>query len=379
MSPTHRSPNHRPFVRPIVGLAALLCLILASTPARALQTPAAAPTTAPTTAPTPAPTPASSQAAPHAITLANQTRASQPAAGLPVAPSTPQTGAAPASAELPIVRLTPSQLVPWISVISAPLILIMLWVGNVIRPGSLGSGRAVSAHPAWLWLFAALVVWMSLQAASGAIASRVSIVGADRDAPRYLGAMQLVGYSVGLLAAFAMVRLLSSGGAGAGLSFRARDIPTGLGCVLIAYPVLDMVSRAAVLIATWIQQTPPDPLAHTALVTMVDNRSDPWTWAIICSSVIGAPIVEEVIYRGFLQSAVLRVIGKPWPAIFITSAIFAAAHLGAVPSHALAILFFLSIAMGLAFERTKSLGVPIVMHIGFNAANVAMAFWLGGN
>jgi membrane protease YdiL (CAAX protease family) len=33
----------------------------------------------------------------------------------------------------------------------------------------------------------------------------------------------------------------------------------------------------------------------------------------------------------------------------------------------------LGLAMGIAFERTKRLGVPIIMHICFNGLNVALA------
>ena len=36
-------------------------------------------------------------------------------------------------------------------------------------------------------------------------------------------------------------------------------------------------------------------------------------------------------------------------------------------------LFALGAGMGLAYERTRRLGVPIVMHMGFNAANIALA------
>jgi membrane protease YdiL (CAAX protease family) len=46
---------------------------------------------------------------------------------------------------------------------------------------------------------------------------------------------------------------------------------------------------------------------------------------------------------------------------------------GAVPAHALPSLFVLSMAMGIAFERTRAIGVPITMHVAFNLGNIIVA------
>jgi len=94
--------------------------------------------------------------------------------------------------------------------------------------------------------------------------------------------------------------------------------------------------------------------------------------------VLGAPIVEELVYRVFIQSAIIRVIGGVWPGVLITAGIFAAVHRigdpeSAVPWVALAPIFVLGLAMGIAYERTKRVGVPILMHMAFNAVNVGMA------
>ena len=75
-----------------------------------------------------------------------------------------------------------------------------------------------------------------------------------------------------------------------------------------------------------------------------------------------------------------------WIAIVITAAIFAAMHAlpgekskaGPVPWIAVPGLFVLAVGMGLAYERTKRLAVPIVMHGMFNLANLVMAAWGGG-
>ena len=114
-------------------------------------------------------------------------------------------------------------------------------------------------------------------------------------------------------------------------------------------------------------------MGRSKLRLIVDNSTDPLAWCLIAFVTIGAPLIEEVMYRGFLQSAILRLTGSPWLAILLTSAVFTAIHLPVVQPHALPVLAVLSLAMGVAFERSKSLAVPIGMHVAFNILNIAIA------
>ncbi len=380
------SPGRRPARRssvPIVGLALLLCaasivltrqahadhLSSADAPLSTTFANQAPPVLAQTTL---------AQSTLAQVTLAQVTLAQVTLAQTPKAPTaSTQAGTAPATASRSIPKMSAGEWLAVVNIVSAPIILALLWAGNVIRPGSLEGGRDVKAHPWWVWLFASLVVWMSLQAGAGAMMNLKSVVGPDTQSMRYSGTTQLAGYLLGLVSAVAMARLLTAGGgAGSGIGFRPKDAPLGIACLLLAFPILEVVSRGATYAASKINGSAPSELAHNALKQMVEGRNDPWVYAMGFNAIILAPIVEEVIYRGFLQSALLRLSGRAWPAIFVTSALFAAAHYGAVPPHALANLFVLSIAMGVAFERTRSLGVSILMHVGFNAANVAIGLWL---
>src|SRR6185369_4082201 len=99
-------------------------------------------------------------------------------------------------------------------------------------------------------------------------------------------------------------------------------------------------------------------------------------WVLVGTAVLGAPFVEELMFRVFLQSALLRLLGRTWPSILVTSALFALVHLGGgvrpSEAYALAPLFILSVAMGVVYERTRSALAPITMHMAFNALNVAL-------
>src|SRR5690606_7255759 len=110
-----------------------------------------------------------------------------------------------------------------------------------------------------------------------------------------------------------------------------------------------------------------------------EQRDNPWVYAVIASAVLGAPIIEELTYRVFLQSALARALVDRLAAVLVTSALFALVHrVGAapVPWHAIAPIFALGLAAGIAYERPARPLVPIVMHAAFNATNVALALVL---
>ena len=54
-------------------------------------------------------------------------------------------------------------------------------------------------------------------------------------------------------------------------------------------------------------------------------------------------------------------------------------HSPSVPWHALLPIFGLGLACGVAYERTKRVGVPITMHICFNGLNVMLALMIGAD
>jgi len=160
-----------------------------------------------------------------------------------------------------------------------------------------------------------------------------------------------------------------------------RSLAVGALALVLTLPIVQTVSLFAVIISTAIRGHPPSPIAHDTLQALLDQPDNPAVWVLASTAVVIAPISEELIFRGFLQSMCLRILRSSWVAILLTSTLFALAHLGAgIPQgqeHAIAPIFVLGVAMGVAYERTSNLAVPIVMHTGFNALNVAAAVNLG--
>lgn len=78
---------------------------------------------------------------------------------------------------------------------------------------------------------------------------------------------------------------------------------------------------------------------------------------------IAAPLVEELLFRGFLQKALARYL-PIWGAIIVSAFLFALVHLQfyAIPG-----LMSLGIAFGYLYHRTGSLRTNIVLHMVNNA------------
>lgn len=302
-----------------------------------------------------------------------------PAFGSPPAPDLPASIAlAPAYllAQIPTTSAQPVPALPvyqWLTLIpliSAPLVLILLWTANIIRPGSLSqSRRSVKEHPAWVWLAAAALIWVSLAVGASVAVEFLGGIEKVKDSPRGTSLMSAAAYAFALGVCILLVRLLRPSG---GFTFRLKDLPLGLLCLLAVYPLLDLTSRVATLVETWRTGSAPSALAHETLQQLSRGPLDGWAWLTIGLAVIAAPVVEEVTYRGCLQGGLLRLTGRPWPSILIAALIFAATHAAVASPHALPALFVLGVGLGVAVERTGSLGVSIVAHGLFNALNIAL-------
>ncbi len=269
------------------------------------------------------------------------------------------------------------------SFVAAPLVLVILWLADVIRPGSLSrmNARDTKGQPVAIWLFAAAITFFVSITGVMTVASMgaLGVGGAGSSAVRDAALMGLGGHIFGGAAGIALAWLITStpGGARAGLTARWKDVPVGLGAMLVLTPVIVALLALAPQVVHWITGGHPDRVAHEGLKLIAERDSGPWRIVLIVGAVVLAPIVEEIVYRGFLQSALVRACDSAglsrWFAVAATSGAFAAVHANTVPVHGLAVLFVLSLAFGVAFERTGRLGVPIVMHAAFNAANIVVA------
>lgn len=275
-----------------------------------------------------------------------------------------------------------SDIWPQVTIALAVLVAIFLFAAGVLRPGGfVKSGiRDVTPYPALMWLFAGIVVFLSQQMAMQWASQTPAIVGSGPlDGLQGEAGRASVGCAIAAVVGLGLMYLMGKSAPEAGLKIGGLDPLLGAGCFLLAMPLVQVTAMISEAIYRQVNGADPPVLAHNTLRLIVEERGQPLVWLLIAAVVIGAPIVEELIFRAGLQSAILKLTGSPWGAVLGTSTLFTLMHLSVVPPdgrYALGQLFVLSVAMGIAFERTKRLGVPIVMHICFNALTVLLALTL---
>lgn len=251
-----------------------------------------------------------------------------------------------------------------------------------------GAGvREVRGVETAVWLVSALLIYLSVRvgwllgeaAMGGAGGVAEGLAGFERNAK-----LQLAAYVFAIATGSLVLMLLRPrAGKGAGLEARWGDVPRGVLAMVMVAPVYVMTALVSTAVSAWWVGGPTDPIKHDTLAQLKQHGSSPWAWAMIAAAAVGAPVVEELVFRAGLQSFWLRVTGAKWggwAAVGATAVCFAAVHIGGVPPSALPALLVLGLGFGIAYERTGRLGVPVVMHVVFNATNigVVMMGWVGG-
>lgn len=237
------------------------------------------------------------------------------------------------------------------------------------------SPRDPAAHSPVVWVAAAIGLILAVSLGS----TLASELAGPAEASSMRGAA--VTTAGGMAAGIALIGAILLGrrreARRAGLRMGPWDVLTGAAALLLVFPIvwtINLLSRlGAEAIARFTGAAPPEALAHSSLRDLVNGPQDIWWWLMVAGVTIGAPIVEETLYRGFLQSAFAAAFRMRWAAILLTSVFFTVAHLGAADVHVLPGLLALSVALGVIFERTGRLGVAIGAHAAFNALNILLA------
>ena len=156
----------------------------------------------------------------------------------------------------------------------------------------------------------------------------------------------------------------------------ASDIAAGAAATVLALPIVlcTVLLGAAARMA---MGQSVEEVGHPMLEALL--ASDAWSATLLMatSAIIVAPVVEEVLYRGLLQTALLAAMpGRRWTVVILAASAFALQHAG-LPPHTLPGLFILGLFLGWLYERTGSLLAPIVLHMGFNAFNFVMVMLMG--
>lgn len=91
----------------------------------------------------------------------------------------------------------------------------------------------------------------------------------------------------------------------------------------------------------------------------------PYWWLLLILAVIGAPLSEEIVFRGFLQSALAQSPLGFWGAVLVTNTAWTALHAGYSWTGLLDV-FVAGLVFSWLLWRTGSLWVPIICHGLYN-------------
>ena len=114
------------------------------------------------------------------------------------------------------------------------------------------------------------------------------------------------------------------------------------------------------------------PDVQHAIRLFLDADSSAVRIGIFFFAVVLAPLAEETFFRGILLPVLVRRMGARI-GIALTAAGFAALHANTGSFVSLAIF---SVALSIAYVRTGTLWVPVLMHALFNAASLALLLGL---
>lgn len=153
-----------------------------------------------------------------------------------------------------------------------------------------------------------------------------------------------------------------------GFRFEWLDAPVGL---VIGVVMQLLVLPVLYLPVLWLLDQSSDDLSRPAR-ELADKAQGPVGWIVLTLIVVvGAPIVEELFYRGLLlRSLQKRGIPDVWSCV-ICAAVFAASHLQALQFVG---LFAIGLVLSYLAVRTGRLGPSICTHAAFNATSVVLLY-----
>jgi len=219
------------------------------------------------------------------------------------------------------------------------------------------------SEAAFLWL-GAWVLGQFLSVAVMSLSGHTTLAAAG---PAWLLAVALAGWAP-MVAAVTMGSRKSGTGSlvrDFGFSFRPADlwgIPVGVGTQLLLLPLLYWPLKAVwphTFSQARLEQRAHDLSAHASGVGKV---------LLFLVVVIGAPIVEELVYRGMLQTAVTRRLSDALGVVLV-AAWFAIVHFQPVETPG---LFVIGLVLGTCAWYSRRLGMGMLTHMAFNATGLVL-------
>jgi membrane protease YdiL (CAAX protease family) len=189
---------------------------------------------------------------------------------------------------------------------------------------------------------------------------------------------------------------------GFGLNTRTivKDFFMAIVNLLAAWPLMLAAVTVTIFFAELLSGRQYQMQQHQQLEIITEYQQLPLRIMVVFVAVAIAPLLEEMLFRGFVQTAIRSILDlrfshsdfrfeignqqptignrqstTAWPSIMASSVFFAIMHED--PAHWPA-LFVLGVCLGYSYEKSGSLFRPIFIHLFFNASSVAIAIYQAG-
>jgi membrane protease YdiL (CAAX protease family) len=167
-------------------------------------------------------------------------------------------------------------------------------------------------------------------------------------------------------------RRKGSGSLATDFGWRFRWVDVALGAAVALVALLVIVPAVGLLLRPLLG----DPDVSQPVTDLVDEAHGPALIGLVLIAVVGAPLVEELFFRGLLLRSIEKSVGTGW-AIAGSSVFFGLSHPNNLPADAqilvMVALAALAVALSTVAVKTRRLGPSIVAHALFNAVNLAVA------
>jgi membrane protease YdiL (CAAX protease family) len=162
---------------------------------------------------------------------------------------------------------------------------------------------------------------------------------------------------------------------GFGLNVRTihKDFPAAFVNLLTVWPLIIAAITLTMFFGGLIWGQKYQMQQHQELELMTEHSQLPLRILIAIVAVVVAPFLEEMLFRGLVQTMIRSFfeVGKgAWLAIALSSGLFAIMHANAGHWPA---LFVLGVCLGYAYEKSGSLLRPVFIHSLFNATSIIAA------
>lgn len=159
-----------------------------------------------------------------------------------------------------------------------------------------------------------------------------------------------------------------------------EDVWSAIYAWILAFPLVIFLSQTLEALITKVFGVSqlPDQVAVKFLKSTFNHPT--CLFLTVISIVILAPLIEETLFRGFLQSYIRKHLGRN-QAIFITSVCFSFFHFafgqGVGNIMIIISLFALALFLGFIYEKQGSILAPMALHCLFNTVSVINLYMFG--